>query len=101
MREGVQAHPAQLPAGVVTEPVRRVRVHELMDRDPEHDREEEPDERDRIARRVPDRSLKTPGKEVETEEDERDEEHRVQAAARAPVAASDHYASLWGGGGVG
>jgi len=55
MRHRVQAHPAHEPGGVVAQPVRGVRVHELVDGDAQKDGDDEAHEPDRILSRPLDR----------------------------------------------
>ena len=41
MRHRIQAHPTHEPGGVIAQPVRDIRMHELMDRDAEEDGDHE------------------------------------------------------------
>jgi hypothetical protein len=76
--------------------MRRVGVHELVDGDAKNDRDDERDERDRVARGVLDGALEAAGQEVQDEQDEGDEKHRVRAASGAAVSTGYHFGQFMG-----
>ncbi len=101
MRQWIEAHPAQQAAGVVAEAMRGEGVHELVDGDPEDDRDDESHEQhDVLFGGIPDQPQDGSGEravqEGEKQQDEDEEIWPLRSSERAPGATSDHLrSSLW------